>query len=59
MKFELYKDKMRQYRWRLVAANGETIADCAEGYKTKAKCKAGLVSVKVEAAAAEVVEVTK
>jgi uncharacterized protein YegP (UPF0339 family) len=26
-KFEIFKDKTGQYRWRLLASNGRTIAD--------------------------------
>lgn len=29
--FELYKDKSGEYRWRLKASNGQTIAGSGEG----------------------------
>ncbi len=32
MKFQVYKDKSGEYRWRLVAANGRTVADSGESY---------------------------
>jgi uncharacterized protein YegP (UPF0339 family) len=35
LKFEIYKDSKKDYRWRLKSANGKIIADCAEGYKRK------------------------
>lgn len=38
--FELYCDAKKEYRWRLVASNGNTIADSGEGYKRKAECTA-------------------
>lgn len=35
MKFELYKDRKKEFRWRLIASNGRIVADCAEGYRRK------------------------
>lgn len=32
MKFEVYKDKANEYRWRLLASNGRMVADSGEGY---------------------------
>ena len=55
-KFELYKDTKAEYRWRLVASNGQTIATSGEGYKAKESAKAGIESVKKNAPAAEIVE---
>ena len=34
--FELYEDDAGEHRWRLVAGNGETVADSGEGYSTAA-----------------------
>lgn len=31
-KFEVYKDKKGEYRWRLLAQNGEPVATGGEGY---------------------------
>ena len=31
--FEIYKDVKKEWRWRLKASNGKTIADSAESYK--------------------------
>ncbi len=56
-KFELYKDAKSEYRWRLVASNGQTIATGGEGYATKANAKAGIESVKKNALEAEITEV--
>jgi len=44
-KFELYKDARGEFRWRLVAPNGQTIAS-GEGYKSKDGAKNGIDSVK-------------
>ena len=56
-KFELYKDKSGEFRWRLVASNGQAIASSGEGYKTKESAKAGIESVKKNAPTAEIKEV--
>ncbi len=55
-KFELYTDKAGEYRFRLKAGNGETIA-VSEGYASKSGALNGIDSVRRNAADAEVVEV--
>ncbi|MFS8371489.1 YegP family protein [Acetobacter indonesiensis] len=47
-KFELYKDKAEEYRFRLKAGNGEIIL-VSEGYKQKASAENGIDSVKKNA----------
>lgn len=56
-KFEMYTDKAGEFRFRLKARNGETIA-ASEGYKAKASCLNGIDSVRRNApdAAAEKIE---
>lgn len=54
-KFEVYKDKAGEFRFRLKARNGEIIA-VSEGYKAKASCLNGIESVRKNAPEAEVVE---
>ena len=44
-KFQIYLDKAGEYRFRLTATNGQTIA-VSEGYKTKKSCENGIESVK-------------
>ena len=56
-KFELYKDKAEKFRFRLVAANGETIA-VSEAYESKAGVKNGIASVKKNAPVANIVDLT-
>lgn len=58
-KFQLYKDRKDEYRWRLRARNGEIIADSNEGYSSKANCKHGIDLVKQQAANAEVEDQTE
>ena len=54
-KFEVYKDKAGEYRFRLKATNGEIIA-VSEGYTTKQNVLNGIESVKENAPIAEVIE---
>ncbi|QLG62430.1 HVO_2922 family protein [Halorarum salinum] len=54
--FEVYEDRVGEWRWRLVHDNGRIIADSGEGYASKQKAKEGLRSVKTNAADADVVE---
>jgi uncharacterized protein len=42
MKFEIYLDTKKQYRWRLKASNGQIIADGSEGYTKKENCQNGI-----------------
>ena len=44
-KFEIFKDKKGEFRFRLKASNGETILS-SEGYKAKRSCENGIASVK-------------
>lgn len=55
-KFELYKDVKGEFRWRLVASNGQTIATAGESYKSKESAKAGIESVKKNAPGAPIEE---
>lgn len=51
-KFECYKDKAGEFRFRLKAGNGETILS-SEGYSAKAGCDNGIESVRKNAAIPE------
>jgi uncharacterized protein len=55
-KFELYKDKTGEFRFRLKAPNGEIIA-VSEWYTTKQNAKNGIDSVKEYAKNAEVIDI--
>lgn len=54
MTFELYEDQAGEWRWRLVAANGNIVADSGEGYASKQGAKRGIRSVKEGAPEASV-----
>lgn len=47
-KFELYRDRAGEFRFRLKARNGEIIA-FGEGYTTKANCQKGIESIRKNA----------
>jgi hypothetical protein len=53
-KFEIYKDKAGEFRWRLIHTNGEVIANSGEGYKAKANAINGIESVKQNASMAAI-----
>ena len=56
-KFEVYKDKKGEFRFRLKATNGETIAT-GEGYKAKTAVMKGIKSIQKSAPDAAVVDLT-
>ncbi len=53
-KFEIYKDKAGEFRFRLKAKNGEIIG-VSEGYTTKQSCENGIASVAKNAPDAEII----
>lgn len=57
-KFIIYKDTSGEYRWTLKAANGDTVADCSEGYSNKENVKGGINFVKTNAPGASVEDTT-
>lgn len=57
MKFQIYVDTQKNYRWRLKASNGEPLAS-GEGYTTKENCMKA-VSLVQSSAAAPVEDLTK
>ena len=56
-KFQVYKDKAGEYKFRFKASNGETMF-ASEGYKAKASAMSAIASIKKNAPAAEVEEET-
>lgn len=47
-KFEIYKDKAGEFRFRLKASNGQSIL-ASEGYKAKSGCTNGIASIRKNA----------
>ncbi len=54
MEFQLYKDDRKEWRWRLVAANGKTIADSSEGYARIEDAEHGIELVRTVTRSADV-----
>ena len=48
MKFVITKDKAGEFRFKLVASNGQTVA-ISEGYKAKASAMSTIESIKAKA----------
>jgi uncharacterized protein YegP (UPF0339 family) len=57
-KFEIYKDKSEEFRWRLTHTNGQIIANSGEGYKAKANAIGGINSVKQNVPGAVIEDMT-
>ncbi len=57
-KFVVYKSG-NEFRWRLKAANGETVADSGQGYASKRSCRKGVELIQRNAASATVEDNTK
>ena len=55
-KFEVYEDTGGKYRWRLVAANGQTVASSGESFASKANAREAAENVKKNAGTADVVD---
>ena len=56
-KFHIYRDAAGEYRWRLVAGNGEKVA-ASEGYTSKESAIVSAKRVKIWANSAEIVDDT-
>jgi len=48
--FEVYQDKVEEYRWRLKATNKQIIATSGQGYKDKRDCNKSVDRIKDDAA---------
>jgi uncharacterized protein YegP (UPF0339 family) len=55
VKSVIYADSSGNYRWRLVASNGQTVAS-GEGFSSKASAKRAAEGLKAGAGSAEVTE---
>ena len=51
MKFEVYKDKKGEHRWRLRHGNGNILATSSEGYAAKASALKCIENVQNSASA--------
>jgi len=55
--FELYEDKVGEWRWRLRHRNGNIMADSGEGYSRKTDAENAIETVREHAGDAEVMEI--
>ena len=58
MKFTIYKDAKGEFRFRIVATNGNILAS-SQGYSAKASARNAIDRIKSDAAAADVVDETQ
>jgi uncharacterized protein YegP (UPF0339 family) len=56
VKFIVYKDDAKEWRWRLRHKNGNILAEGGEGYKNKKGCLKAVERIQNQAAYSEVVE---
>lgn len=57
--FETYREPNGDHRWRLVAANGNTMADSSEGYRNHGDMLDAIDRIRGEVADAPIVAVDK
>ncbi len=58
-KFEIYKDKQGNFRWRLLAQNGESVATGGEGYSEKRSVMNAVKKLKDWANTEEIIDLEK
>jgi uncharacterized protein YegP (UPF0339 family) len=49
LKFEIYQDAAKDYRWRLKDGDGKVLATAGQGYKAKESAKNGVKLIQTEA----------
>jgi uncharacterized protein YegP (UPF0339 family) len=45
MKIEIYRDRKREWRWRIKARNGRIIGASSEGFERRARAKRNLALI--------------
>ncbi len=58
-KFEIYKDNKGNYRWRLLAQNGESVASSGEGFSEKRTAMSAVKKLKDWANTENILDVEK
>lgn len=53
-KFEIYADSGNNYRWRLKASNGQTVASSGESFDSQSNAKRAAENVKANAGTADI-----
>lgn len=52
--FQIYSDSSGQYRWRLKASNGQTVASSGESFDSKSNATRAAENVKANAGSATI-----
>jgi len=55
-RFEIYKDKSDEFRFRFKAPNGQTMFSGGQGYSSKSSLKKSITSIQKNVADADIVE---
>lgn len=58
-KFEVYQDRVDDYRWRFQSNNGKILAVSDEGYINRANCEHAIILIKRETSQAVITDVVK
>lgn len=56
MKFQVYKDMAGEYRWRLLASNGQSVASSGEGYTRREDVHRAIVALQASIPVATIVD---
>ena len=59
LRFELYQDQAKEWRWRLVHRNGNIMADSGEGYKRPDGAMRGIERLMHDVGSAPVTKIAK
>jgi uncharacterized protein YegP (UPF0339 family) len=54
-KLVVYTDRVKKWRWKLLAANGQSVASSGESFESKANAKRAATAMQKTAAKAELV----
>ncbi len=57
MKILYYKDKKKEWRWKMQAKNNKILADSAEGYKRRPACEKAAMKIIGDIQAGDIEEV--
>ena len=57
-RFEVYKDRQKQYRWRFRGPGGEAVAESSSAHNSKADCLGDIEVVRSASPGAEILDPT-
>ena len=56
MRFQVYKDQAGEYRWRLLASNGQNMASSGEGYTRREDVHRAVIALQSSIPVATIVD---